>query len=92
MNINLMPFGISWCVLALIVLGLIVYRKTVADREDDSIHLEGSTSDQVAVGHKLAVIDRWGKIITVFALVYGLALGAIWFYQYWVESSRIGLQ
>jgi hypothetical protein len=86
MNINLLPYTISWGALALVVMVLIVYRKSVSDKEDDSIHLEGSApTDQVAIAHKLALIDRWGKIITVLAVLYGLSLAAIYVYQLWTN-------
>jgi hypothetical protein len=83
-NINLLPYAVSWAVLALVVVFLIIYRKSVTNREDDSIHLEGSVShDQVSLAHKVAVIDKWGKSLTVFAIVLGLALAAIYLYQVW---------
>ena len=84
MQINLLPYAVFWGVLALVVVSLIIYRKSVSSREDDSIHLEGSApADQVALDHRLAVIDRWGKTLTVIAVVYGVALGAIYLYQVW---------
>ncbi len=86
MNINLLPYAILWGALALVVMALIVYRKYISEQEDDSIHLEGSApTDQVALAHKLAVIDRWGKIVTALAVVYGLALAAIYVYQLWTN-------
>lgn len=85
-NLNLLPHLIVWGVLALVVIALIVYRKYVADQEDDSIHLEGTaTNDQVALGHRLAIIDRWGKIITGLVVLYGLGLCAIYVYQLWTN-------
>jgi len=84
MNINLLPYAIFWGVLAIVVLFLIVYRKSVSSQEDDSLHLEGNaTSQQVSLAHRLALIDRWGKTLTVFVAVYGIALAAIYLYQVW---------
>jgi len=84
MNINLLPYAVFWGVLALVVVFLIIYRKAVTSREDDSIHLEGSIpSEQVALGHRVAIIDRWGKTLTVIVVVYGIALAAIYMYQIW---------
>jgi hypothetical protein len=86
MNVNLMPYAVIWGALALVVVALIVYRKYVADQEDDSIHLEGSAStDQIALAHRLAVIDRWGKAITALVVVFGLALAAVYVYQLWTN-------
>jgi len=83
-NINLLPYAIFWGVLAVAVVFLIIYRKQVSSREDDSIHLEGGMpAEQVELAHRLAIIDRWGKSLTVLAAVFGLALAAIYCYQIW---------
>jgi heme/copper-type cytochrome/quinol oxidase subunit 2 len=84
MNINLMPYAIFWGVLAIVVVFLIIYRKQIASHEDDSIHLEGSVpTQQVALAHRLAAIDKWGKTLTIVVAVYGVALAAIYLYQVW---------
>jgi heme/copper-type cytochrome/quinol oxidase subunit 2 len=84
MNINLLPYAVFWGVLAIVVVFLIIYRKSVSNREDDSIHLEGSVpTEQMALAHRLELIDRWGKTLTVIAAVYGVALAAIYLYQVW---------
>ncbi|MGA3074444.1 MAG: hypothetical protein ABSG56_12195 [Bryobacteraceae bacterium] len=84
MNINLMPYAIFWGVLAIVVVFLIIYRKQIASHEDDSIHLEGSVpTQQVALAHRLASIDKWGKTLTIVVAVYGVALAAIYLYQVW---------
>jgi len=84
MNINLLPFAVFWGMLALVVLFLVFYRKSVSSREDDSIHLEGGVpAEQMALAHRLEVIDRWGKTLTVVVGVYGLALAALYLYQTW---------
>ena len=62
MNNNILPYAMLWGVLAIADVCRIVYRRSVAIHEDDSIHLEGTVSTQQAtVAHKLAVIDVWGK-------------------------------
>jgi len=84
MNVNLLPYALFWGLLALVVVFLIVYRRTVTSREDDSIHLEGGiATEQVTLAHRLGLIDRWGKTLTVIVVVYGLALAAIYLYQVW---------
>lgn len=74
------------------VAALAIYRKTISSHEDDTLHVSASTvvnvSHQADVAHRLEVIDRWGKLLTVIAAVYGLALGALYTYQMWVEGSR----
>lgn len=83
-NINLLPYAIFWGVLAIAVIVLIFYRKSVTAHEDDSIHLEGNgPAEQISLGHRVAVIDRWGKSLTVVTVVFGLALAAIYCYQIW---------
>jgi heme/copper-type cytochrome/quinol oxidase subunit 2 len=84
MNINLLPYAVFWGVMALVVLFLIIYRKSVSSREDDSIHLEGGApTEQMALAHRLELIDRWGKTLTAIVAVYGLALAGLYLYQVW---------
>jgi hypothetical protein len=84
MNVNLLPYAVFWGALAIVVVFLIIYRKSVSSHEDDSIHLEGTMpTEQVALAHRLASIDRWGKMLTIVAAVYGVALAAIYLYQIW---------
>jgi len=84
MNVNLIPYAVFWALIAVAVIFLILYRRQVTSREDDSIHLEGTiTTDQMTLAHKLAVIDKWGKTLTIVAVVYGLTLAAIYLYQIW---------
>ncbi len=84
MHINLLPYATLWCVLALAIVFLIFWRKSVARQEDDIIHLENDvTRQQVAVDHKLGMIDRWGKSLTVVAVVFGLLIAAVYLYQGW---------
>jgi hypothetical protein len=93
MNSQLMPFVVVWAVLAIVVLFLIVWRKLVASHEDDSLHVAhaGAIQQQVGVAHKLEQIDKWGKTLTVIAVVFGLILAGVYFYQMWVASSSIGV-
>ena len=92
MNINLYPFGASWIALACAVLILAVYRHRLSSHEDDTLHVSDAQASQITkqaiAAQRLAVIDRWGKLLTVIAAVYGLALGALYTYQMWVEGSR----
>ena len=90
------PFTVLWVLLALVVLGLIAYRRVVSSHEDETIHLghgsEAVPAQQAAIADKLDVIDRWGKLLTVIALAYGIALLAIYTFQTWLSpTSRMGL-
>ena len=80
---------VAWAVLAASVLGLAFYRKLVADREDDSIHVgtgeEGIVAKQKHLAAKLAVLDRWGKTLTVITAAYGLLIMIISAYEAWLR-------
>jgi uncharacterized ion transporter superfamily protein YfcC len=98
MHTHLMPFLVVWIVLAVVVMVLLAWRKVVSNREDDSLHVaepetvqEGVMKEQVSVAHKIEQIDKWGKILTVIALVYGLILAGVYFYQMWTTSSNLGV-
>jgi len=84
------PFVVLWVVLALAVIGLIIYRRIVAAGEDDMIHVSeaaaGVTSQQVSVAQKLDQIDKWGKTLTVVVVVYGIVLAGVYVYQSWVSG------
>jgi hypothetical protein len=88
---NFTTYFVLWGILALVIIGLAVYRKMVASKEDDTIHLsagESAISQQSAIAEQLAAIDRWGKILTVIAVVAGLVLGGLYLYQVWVNQAR----
>lgn len=86
MNINLLPYALSWGGLAIVVIALVIYRRTVTSREDDSIHLEGGmATQQLALANRVNVIDRWGKTLTVVVALYGLTLAGLYVYQIWTS-------
>ena len=92
---NLIPLAAIWGLLALTVFALFLWRKAVASHEDDALHvLDGASAQvaagQVAVAKKLEFIDRWGKIATVVAVVFGLVLGGLFVYQGWQQGNRQG--
>jgi hypothetical protein len=87
---NMLPLVISWSALALAVLGLAFYRKSIADKEDDVIHVNAPAAvDQTAIAKKLEVIDKWGKTLTIIAAVYALVLFGVFLYNGWNETGRI---
>jgi hypothetical protein len=92
MNLNLYPFVVVFALMAAAVIALIITRKLVASAEDDTLHvMEGDAAmipRQQAIAHKLEVIDRWGKSLTVLTIVFGLVIGALWVYQSWVTASN----
>jgi hypothetical protein len=90
---NLTPFVIPWIALAVTVLALFIWRKAVARHEDDKLHvLDGAalyqTALQEATVKKLDMIDKWGKIATVVAVIYGAILGGLYAYQVWLQNTN----
>ncbi len=84
---------VLWLAVASTVVGLAVYRKLVSRFEDDSLHMNEADSSRVAqqafVAHRLDVVDKWGKALTVFAVVYGVVLFAIYTYGVWMSSLHL---
>jgi len=90
MNSSLRLLEILWVVLALVVLGLFVRRKTIASKEDDNLHvMSGPNPDQTVIAAKLDVVDKWGKIMTVVTLVLGLVIAAMYVYYYFVGRPSV---
>ncbi|HEX5431649.1 MAG TPA: hypothetical protein VFW83_06770 [Bryobacteraceae bacterium] len=82
------PYISVWLALALSVLALALYRKLITLHEEDAlVHIAASEQPliphQVALAHKLDMIDRWGKALTVLTVLFGLLLVAIWLYRGW---------
>ena len=93
MNLTFGPFIVLETLLAVSVLALFIWRKTVSHNEDDNLHLLHGTSvvtQQVAVAHKLDVIDKWGKILTLATIGFGLVVGAAYVYDSFVKASNLG--
>jgi hypothetical protein len=83
-----MAFVVSWAALATAVLALALYRYFVARNEDDYIHVGvDNAPQQRSLAKKLDAIDRWGKVLTIVATVYGLVIAGLFMYSAWVESS-----
>jgi hypothetical protein len=70
---NAIPYVGAWMLLAIVVLGLALYRKFVSNDADNYVHMsEGEARllpHQVAVNQKIDKIDRWGEILIVVTLV-----------------------
>lgn len=82
---SLVPYIVIWCLLALAVLGLALFRKLASLREDDLIHIgpgeEKMIPKQVALFNRLERVDRWGKTLTVIVVASGLFLAALYLYR-----------
>lgn len=83
---------LSWGALGVIVLFLAAYRSQLSRKEDDQIHINdgdaGVVVQQAQVSHRIDVVERWGKTLTVVLVLYGLALGGYYLYTVWQTSSN----
>ena len=91
---NLIPYFVLWSLLALSVLGLALYRKIITIHGDDEFipmaaGEEKQIPQQVALGHKLEFIDRWGKLLTIATAVFGLLIAAVFLFSAWKASFQI---
>jgi hypothetical protein len=91
MNPAFIPMLALWGALALVVIGLALYRRSVAGHEDDFLHVHDNdatlVAQQGAVAHKLEVIDKWGKILTVVAALVGVGLAGYFVYWSWLQQN-----
>ena len=91
---NLIPYVAIWAVVGIAVLALALYRKILTFHGDDEfVHLsEGEQRlipQQVALGHRLEAIDRWGKVLTVVIAAYGVAIVAVVLLKAWQASLQL---
>lgn len=81
-----------WCLLALVVLSMAGYRKLVARRDDELVHLGDGDATlinaQSDVAERLTWIDKWGQILTLLTVLFGLILGSVFLYQGWIASAQ----
>ena len=89
MPTTLIPMLAIEAVLATMVIVLFVWRQSVARKEDDTLHvLHGTISEQTTVASKLEKLDKWGKLATLVAVIFGVIVGAFYVYTYWMTSSH----
>ncbi len=88
---TLTPYVIVCVTLAAATLGLALYRKLISAAEKDIIYLgqgeERNIPQQSALAARLAMIDKWGKVLTIVTVGLGAVLAAIYLYKAWVESG-----
>jgi len=93
-NINFLPFLVVWVLLAVTVVVLFLMHRSIARQEDAHLNVletAAAAQQQVVLDRKLAVVDKWGKILTAVTVVSGLALAILYFIQSWEQMSRIGV-
>ncbi len=81
---NWTPYVIAWMCMGVATLGLALYRKFLAMKEDDYIHIEAWRAPEVAkqetMARKLHSIDRYGEALSVLTIVGGLILAFAYIY------------
>jgi hypothetical protein len=81
--------------LVAVVIALALYRYFVGKNQDFHIHVTAGEAPEVGkqtvVATKLGAIDRWGKSLTVVALVYFLFLLVLILYKSWQQSQNVVL-
>jgi ABC-type uncharacterized transport system permease subunit len=90
MNFNFMPLLVVWTALALVVLALFIWRQAVSNHEDDSLHVNGALPQLASFAQKLDAIDKWGKILTVIAVVSGLLIAGAFVYGQLAGRGSLG--
>jgi len=92
MNISFVPFAVLWALLAIVVLSLNAYRKMVSLQEEETLHLSDAAeaNHQAVIARKLDWIDKWGKLLTVVAVVYSVLLAAAYTYHVWLVMQANG--
>ena len=78
-----------------VVVILAIYRRKLDLKVDDTLHVLDSEASSIPmqseVAKKLAVIDRWGKILTVIAVLYLFGIAAAYIYSSFPDTSvRLG--
>ncbi len=92
MNFDLRPLVALWMVVTAIVIVLFIWRKIVAGKEDDTLHVNsGVLTQQTSLAQKLDQIDKWGKILTVVAVLLGLLVAAGYVYGQFVGRASMGV-
>jgi hypothetical protein len=95
MHFDLRPFVALWSIVIAALIVVSLWRRTVAVQEDPALHLgaahAGTADVQIALAKKLEQIDKWVKILSVIAVVFGLLLGAAALYKAWVLGPGAGL-
>ena len=86
---------VIWAVLAIVVIVMAIYRRSLSNQTDELVHVStaeiGAVERQEVIGKKLEVIDRWGKILTVLVLLYGIGLAGYYLYLSWAQQSKTAI-
>ncbi len=88
---NMVLHLVIWAVLATVVVFLALYRRRLYLKTDELLHVldaEASMiSSQAQIGEKLDKVDFWGKTLTVIVGLYALAIGGMYLYKLFTDTS-----
>jgi hypothetical protein len=90
-KMTLTPFVVIFAAFGFSTAGLALYRKVIAMKEDDYLHVTAAEQryvpQQVAMAHTMHSIDVWGKTLTALTVASGLVLLAAFLYVSWVTRQ-----
>lgn len=84
-----LPFIVSWIVLAAIVVGLYIYHHWLENHEDHYIHLHTDVHDaaivtsQTSVAKRIAMVDKLKTSLLIALIVYAIVVAAVAGYVSW---------
>lgn len=88
---NLILHLTIWAGLATVLVFLALYRRRIYMKSDEVLHVLDAdaplVSTQEVVAKKLEKIDRWGKILTVLVVLYGLGIAGMYLYTMFTDTS-----
>jgi hypothetical protein len=89
---NLSAYIVIWAALALVVLGLAIYRNLLGIREA-TLHVSGCGASMIAQQtkefKKEETIEHWGERLTFLVVAYGLVLAIIYLYHLSEYGTRV---
>ncbi|HUI43984.1 MAG TPA: hypothetical protein VL523_18630 [Terriglobia bacterium] len=71
-------YVVPWAILALVVLGMAIYRNLLGIHENP-VHVSPTAGmTEVKAFRKEDLIERWGQRLTVITIVYGFVLAIVY--------------
>ncbi len=88
---NMIIHLVIWAVLATVVVFLALYRRRLYMKTDELLHVLDAeaplVATQVEIGKKLEKVDFWGKTLTVIVGLYALAIGGMYLYKLFTDTT-----
>lgn len=88
---NMVLHLVIWAVLATVVVFLALYRRRLYLKTDELLHVLDAEAPMIASqaqnAKRLEKIDFWGKTLTIIVGLYALAIGGMYIYKLFTDSS-----